>query len=798
MRKAVAGLAGLSLATTFVVSATTASAAPKPAGATSRPDPVAAQDYLADPLSSKQAELRQQAIKQVIAGQATPQKNGPSTVVRVGSTVGVKSKSGSKAKTAKYVELKRETTDRVFVVLTEFGNQRDPNYPDQDTDPDTPGPAVFDGPLHNAIPQPNRALDNSTNWRADYNRAYFQNLYFGAGPNVESLKTYYEKQSSGRYSVSGTVTDWVKVPYNEARYGRSDGYPCTSNVCSNTWDLVRDAVNKWVADQLAQGRTQAQVTAELKTFDQWDRYDFDGDGNFNEPDGYIDHFQIVHAGGDQADGDPQQGEDAIWSHRWYAYVNQAGVSGPANNKLGGTQVGTTGLWVGDYTIQPENGGRSVFFHEYGHDLGLPDLYDTAGGVGEPMEWWSLMAQSRLGAKGDQSIGNRAGDLSAWDKLQLGWLDYDIAVAGQNRTVKLGPAEYNSKDAQALVVVLPKKTVTTDIGAPAEGSRQWWSGQGDDLTATMTRPVTLPAGSASLQFQARWNIEDCGADACDYAFVEVDDGSGWTAIPGSITNPAEANGIDGYQPDWTPAAFDLSAYAGKTINLRVRYATDPAAQGTDPEAPAGIFVDALTVTANGSTLLSDGAETSPNGWALAGFASVAATITAQFDNYYIAAYRTYVSYDRYLKYGPYNFGWATTKPDQVEHFAYQQGLVVSYWNTQYSDNNVSVHPGEGEILTIDSHPAPLYRLDGQPWRARIQLYDAAFGNHKADSFTLHVNGQASYIRGQAGNPVFNDTKNYFDPVQTDHGVKVAKAGVKITVVDQNGTNATIKLGRVATT
>ncbi|MER6693333.1 immune inhibitor A domain-containing protein, partial [Streptomyces minutiscleroticus] len=30
-----------------------------------------------------------------------------------------------------------------------------------------------------------------------------------------------------------------------------------------------------------------------------------------------------------------------------------------------------GIWVGDYTIQPENGGLGVFAHEYGHDLGLP-------------------------------------------------------------------------------------------------------------------------------------------------------------------------------------------------------------------------------------------------------------------------------------------------------------------------------------------------------------------------------------------------------------------------------------------
>ena len=46
-----------------------------------------------------------------------------------------------------------------------------------------------------------------------------------------------------------------------------------------------------------------QIQDYLKTFDHRDRYDSDGDGDFNETDGYIDHFQIVHAGGDEADGD---------------------------------------------------------------------------------------------------------------------------------------------------------------------------------------------------------------------------------------------------------------------------------------------------------------------------------------------------------------------------------------------------------------------------------------------------------------------------------------------------------------
>ena len=104
-----------------------------------------------------------------------------------------------------------------------------------------------------------------------------------------------------------------------------------------------------------------------------------------------------------------------------------------------------------------------------------------------------MAQSRAGAAGDQAVGTRAADMGAWDKLQLGWLDYETTVAGQSRTIQLGPSEYNSAKAQGLVVVLPDKAITTQLGAPAAGTKQWWSGEGDDYDATLTRPVTLPAG-----------------------------------------------------------------------------------------------------------------------------------------------------------------------------------------------------------------------------------------------------------------------------------------------------------------
>ncbi len=46
----------------------------------------------------------------------------------------------------------------------------------------------------------------------------------------------------------------------------------------------------------------------------WDSYDYRWDGNFDEPDGYIDTFQSVHAGeGEEAGAEPW----TIWSHSWY-------------------------------------------------------------------------------------------------------------------------------------------------------------------------------------------------------------------------------------------------------------------------------------------------------------------------------------------------------------------------------------------------------------------------------------------------------------------------------------------------
>ena len=123
----------------------------------------------------------------------------------------------------------------------------------------------------------------------------------------------------------------------------------------------------------------------------------------------------------------------------------AGEGGPSDGGVVNVPDNPTGVWVNDYTIQPENGGLSVFAHEFAHDLGLPDLYDTSGNTGgaeNSVGFWSLMAQSRGTLPGDAGIGDRPMPMGAWDKFPLGWLDYDVdpcrPLGRRTRSVRTSP------------------------------------------------------------------------------------------------------------------------------------------------------------------------------------------------------------------------------------------------------------------------------------------------------------------------------------------------------------------------
>ncbi len=85
-------------------------------------------------------------------------------------------------------------------------------------------------------------------------------------------------------------------------------------------------------------------------------------------------------------------------------------------------------------------------------------------------------------------------------------------------------------------------------------------------------------------------------------------------------------------------------------------------------------------------------------------------------------------------GPYVFGDLNSPAlqDWVTHFPYQEGLLISYWDTRLGDNNTSTHPGLGLILPIDAHPTPLAREAGVSWSSRYQSFDSPFGLERTTS------------------------------------------------------------------
>lgn len=206
-----------------------------------------------------------------------------------------------------------------------------------------------------------------------------------------SLNDYYQEVSYGNFGLSGVSVGWYRAANNHTYYANFDGIPGTNDgfgtgaYPNNAPRLVEEAVD-------------AAETAGV----DFSNYDNDGDG-------WVDTVFIVHAGrGAEATGDPND----IWSHKWSI------IDG------GGTPRRYDGVWIDAYTIQPELNSTAghieigVFAHEYGHVLGLPDLYDTDGsseGIGN----YGLMAGGAWGADGNSP--ERPSHMCAWSKVYLAWI-----------------------------------------------------------------------------------------------------------------------------------------------------------------------------------------------------------------------------------------------------------------------------------------------------------------------------------------------------------------------------------------
>ncbi|EOO26365.1 immune inhibitor A [Bacillus cereus BAG1X2-3] len=601
----------------------------------------------------------------------------------------------------------------------------------------------------------------------DFNKEHYEKMLFGNEPfaledgsKIETFKQYYEEQSGGSYTVDGTVTKWLTVPGKAADYGADGATGHDNKGPKGPRDLVKDALKAAVDSGI-----------DLSEFDQFDQYDVNGDGNKNQPDGLIDHLMIIHAGVGQEAGGGKLGDDAIWSHRW--------TVGPKPFPIEGTQAKVP-YWGGkmaafDYTIEPEDGAVGVFAHEYGHDLGLPDEYDTQySGQGEPIEAWSIMSGGSWAGK---IAGTTPTSFSPQNKeffqktIGGNWaniveVDYEKLNKGIGLATYLDQSVTKSDRPGMIRVNLPDKDVKTI--EPAFGKQYYYSTKGDDLHTKMETPLfdLTNATNAKFDFKSLYEIE------AGYDFLEVhavtEDGK--QTLIERLGEKATSGNADSTNGKWIDKSYDLSQFKGKKVKLTFDYITDGGL------ALNGFALDNASLTVDGKVVFSDDAEGTPQ-LKLDGF--VVSNGTEKKKHNYYVEWRNYAGADNALKFarGP----------------VFNTGMVVWYADSAYTDNWVGVHPGHGFLGVVDSHPEAIVgTLNGKPTvksSTRFQIADAAFSFDKTPAWKVvsPTRGTFTYD-GLAGVAKFDDSKTYINQQIPDAGRILPKLGLKFEVVGQADDNS----------
>ncbi|MDB9774902.1 M6 family metalloprotease domain-containing protein [Vicingaceae bacterium] len=261
-----------------------------------------------------------------------------------------------------------------------------------------------------------------------------------------SFKSFYTDASFNQLSITVDVMGWYRAQNNYAYYSDSAG-------TARAAKLVREAVD-------------AAETAGAN----FANYDNDNDGD-------VDGILVVHSGPGAETGIPNRNRH-IWSHRW---VMSGGSSIP-----GGGSVTYDGKFINDYMINPETRGTltnprlvgiGVFCHEFGHNLGLPDLYDTdaSNGDSEGVGNWAVMAGGTwLGGE------HRPGGFCAWSKEDLGWITPTALTTNSTGTYSLKPAGNNQNTILKITTSEPteyfllenRQKIGRDLELPGHGLAIW--------------------------------------------------------------------------------------------------------------------------------------------------------------------------------------------------------------------------------------------------------------------------------------------------------------------------------------
>jgi len=309
-------------------------------------------------------------------------------------------------------------------------------------------------------------IGHETRWRPS--RQELSVLFNNNGANATyaptgSVRDVFKASSYNKLVLVSDVMEWIQLNNTEAYY--ADG-------------------NRGATTVLHEAMRDALIYLDNKVGLNFKNYDIDNDG-------LIDAICFLHTGfAAEFGGNSEDGANylnRIWSQKSSLYsftyptsssrqgfTSKQGVS-VYNYHISSALWGTTFTknWVPKATVDII-GRVGVIAHETGHFLGLPDLYDGYGDIGNGIGSYGLMANC-WGFNRDQRC---IPIMSPWSKIQLGWLTPKILSASGNYTIT---PSYNAQDVYKIIKGYPaneyllieyRRKIGFESCMPKEGLAIW--------------------------------------------------------------------------------------------------------------------------------------------------------------------------------------------------------------------------------------------------------------------------------------------------------------------------------------